>query len=566
MKIDKVLFEGYENMGFVHYEDSGALPNNVKYEELPDREVTGVLKCNRYVNGKLTQLYSATENHVGVIAATRLGKTTSYVIPTIISFARQKTKRSMIISDPKGELYRRTAATLKAEGYNVKLLNFRNYLHTECWNPLTPIYRKYRKAAALADEVTVEETENGLRNVFRGTVYEDQRELDMAIELAKSMLEDEIGNDIDNLSAMFMPVENQKDPYWDTAAREMLKAFLWAMLEDSDPNKPNCITEDTFSFNTIVSLQNVMFAGRGRDFQDEGYFTDRRSSSRAYQIIKNTLINNADNTRACVMAIFSSKMAIFRECTTRLITCCNTFDMSELTNGPTAVFIDYRDELKVHYKLISLFVQDAYRYLIEYANAKDSGKLDVPFYFVLDEFGNFPAINDFETTISACAGRNIFFMLIIQSYAQLDNVYGEAVSEIIRDNLNMHVFFGSNNPATLNEFSKECGEKTRISPMSALNGEHEDMDHYQIESIPLVPKSMLAHFVPGECIVTEANCGYVMYSRFERCYVCEEFNSLPMDDERSYTSTANPFDKRYTYTYVRQKPKNPYDDDDDDLF
>lgn len=559
MKTSNNILQGYENTRLVHYSEMDSLPNIVTYEDLPNLDVVGVLKGNHYVDGKLMQLYSTMENHVGVIAATRLGKTTSYVVPTILSFAMQKTKRSMIISDPKGELYRRTAATLRAQGYNVKLLNFRDYLHSECWNPLTPIFRKYRRAVTVADEVRLVETENGPRNEFRGVVYDDQRELDSAVELARAMMMDEVGNDIDTIGAMFMATESLKDPYWDNAARETFKAFLWAMLEDSD-KKDNPITEDTYSFSTILSLQLTMRTGKGMSFEDGGYFTDRNRSSRAYQIIKDTLIDNGDTTRACILAVFNTRLAMFRECAMRLITSCNSFEVSELTDGPTAIFIDYRDELKVHYQIISLFIQDAYRYLIEQANDKEEGKLDVPFYFILDEFGNFPAIKDFETTISACAGRNIFFMLIIQSYAQLNNVYGPAVAEIIRDNLNMHVFMGSNNPETLEAFSRECGQRTRISPLSALNGNTEEIDHYQIETIPIVPRSMLAHFEVGECIVTEANSGYVLFTKLERYYLLSEMNNLPLSSEKEYKCSVNPFDKRYTYV-IKQDDKSPFDFD-----
>lgn len=559
MKTSNNILQGYENTRLVHYTEMESLSNIVAYDDLPNLDVVGVLKGNHYVDGKLMQLYSTVENHVGVIAATRLGKTTSYVVPTILSFAMQKTKRSMLISDPKGELYRRTAATLRAQGYNVKLLNFRDYLHSECWNPLTPIFRKYRRAVTVADEVRLVETENGPRNEFRGVVYDNQRELDGAVELARAMMMDEVGNDIDTIGAMFMATESLKDPYWDEAARETFKAFLWAMLEDSD-KKDNPITEDTYSFSTILSLQLTMRTGKGMSFEDGGYFTERDRSSRAYQIVKDTLIDNGDTTRACILAVFNTRIAMFRECAMRLITSCNSFEVSELTDGPTAIFIDYRDELKVHYQIISLFIQDAYRYLIEQANDKEEGKLDVPFYFILDEFGNFPAINDFETTISACAGRNIFFMLIIQSYAQLNNVYGAAVAEIIRDNLNMHVFMGSNNPETLEAFSRECGQKTRISPLSALNGNTEEIDHYQIETIPIVPRSMLAHFDAGECIVTEANSGYVLFTKLERYYLLREMNNLPLSSEKEYKCSVNPFDKRYTYV-IKQAKKSPFDFD-----
>ncbi len=558
MEDKNIILNGYENTAFVHYSDSQKLPNTVAYDELGKRAVAGVLKACRHVDGRLVQTYTEQENHVGVIAATRLGKTTSYVIPTILSFAKQPVKKSMIISDPKGEVYRITSATLRNEGYRVILLNFRDYRHSECWNPLTPIFRKYRKALEIYDEVGVVDTPDGPRNIFRGVVYEDQTVLDATLELAKSAALDEVGNDIDTLAAMFMPTLNQTDPYWENAARDILKAFLWAMLEDSD-REDAPITEDTFSFSTILSMLNNIHVSKGSRFEDGGYFTDRDSSSRAYQLAKNNVIENGDVTSSCILAVFNTGLAIFRDCAMRLVTSCNSFEFSEFNKGPVAIYVNYRDEVKVHYQIISLFIQDAYRYLIEQATDRPDGKLAVPVYFILDEFGNFPAIKDFDTTISACAGRNIWFILIIQSYAQLNNVYGASVSEIIRDNLNVHVFFGSNNPATLEEFSHECGQKTRISPLSALNGKGAEIETYHIETIPLVPKSMLSHFQSGECIITEANSGYVMFSMLERYYLCDEFKNLPLASEKDYTCVVNPFDKRYTYTPAKRKKRSPFD-------
>lgn len=560
MKLDNGILQGYENMRLLRFEDTKTLPNTVKYSELAEHSIRGVLKANYRVDGKLVQTYAEEENHVAVIAATRLGKTTSYVIPSILSFARQKIKRNLIISDPKGEIYRHTAATLKKEGYRVKLLNFRDYTHSECWNMLTPIFRKYQRIASIIDEVTVVNTKNGPRNKFRGKIYSQQTELDADIQRAEDLLLGDVGNDIDNLCVMFIETRKQDDPYWEDAARDVLKAFLWAMLEDSHPAKcSNPITEQTYSFSTILSIIAGFKDGSDSNYDDGGYFTDRSADSRAYALAKNTLIENGRPTRKCVMSSLMAKLAVFNEVAMRLITSCNSFEISELAEGPIAVFIDYRDEIKVHYQVISLFIQDAYRYLIERANANPDGKLDVPVYFILDEFGNFPAIKDFDTTISACAGRNIFFMLIIQSYAQLNNVYGPSVAEIIRDNLNVHVFFGSNNPATLEEFSAECGKQTRLSPLSALNGGGAQIDCYQIETIPLVPKSMLSRFQVGECIVTEANCGYVMFSKLERYFLCEEMSNLPLSSEKDYVCAINPFDRAYTYVYKPARKKRSYD-------
>ena len=92
MKLDNSLFEDYENRQLLKYGVDDDKLNWVDYDKLGDSDVAGVLKANMYVDGRLRQIYTAQENHVGVIAATRLGKTTSYVIPTILSNARRKLK------------------------------------------------------------------------------------------------------------------------------------------------------------------------------------------------------------------------------------------------------------------------------------------------------------------------------------------------------------------------------------------------------------------------------------------------------------------------------------------
>lgn len=560
MDVNSIL-TGYENTEFIHYENSSDLLNTVPYDELESRAVAGVLKANRYVNGRLMQTYTERENHVGVIAATRLGKTSSYVIPTVLSFARQKIKRSMVITDPKSEIYRYTAQTLRDCGYEVKVLNFRDYMHSECWNVLTPIFRKYKSMDKVVDEVTVVDTPKGPRNCFRGKIYQSQARLDEDIQRAKTMILNDVSSDIDNLTMMIISVESVKDPFWEQAAQVLFKAFVWAMLEDSNPNKKNRITEDNFSFNTIFSVIESFHDGDGSSYDDNGYFSSRENSSKAYALAKNTLLENARGTRTSILSVFFTKLSVYKDELVRRVTCCNTFELSELTEKPVALFIDYKDELKTSYNVIKLFVQDAYRFLIGEATKKPFGRLEVPFYFILDEFGNFPAIPGFETTISACAGRNIWFILIIQSYAQLNNVYGANVAEIIRDNLNVHVFFGSNNPSTLEEFSRECGQFTRISPLSALNGKSADIELYQSETISLVPKSRLAHLAAGECIITEANSGYVMLSKLERYFLCDEFKNLPVSDPTDYVSGVDFLDKKYDYKFdlSERKRRNPFD-------
>lgn len=550
MMIPDNLLKGYENGILCDYKKPGDAPEifprtrAVPFDELSRSDIPGVLKANFHVGGKLYGVFTEQENHVGVIAATRLGKTTSYCVPTIIANAKRKTKRSMLISDPKGELYENCAATLIEEGYRVKLFNFRDCQHSECWNPLTPIFRKYQRAMTLESEVKTSETPNGVRLMFQGKTYDDQKKLDKDIENIHNMLISEVEAQVADLAQIISPVERTTDPYWEMSAATTLRGYIWAMLEDSidPPEGYTKITENTFSFATLIKLITAA---------DENYFSDRDKNSRAYINAVNTVINNGNTTKLCVLSTLHSKVSIFDDAAIRTITCCNSIELTDLLDDehPTAIFIDYRDEIKTHHRLISLFIQQAYTHLIALAQKKPSRKLVHPFYFVLDEFGNFPAIKDMDSVISACGGRNIFFILILQSYAQLESVYGEATAAIIRDNLNVHVFFGSNNPGTLKMFSEECGNKTRISPISALNGDSPEITNFQTEVIPVMPVSALSNLKPGECIVTEANCGYALFSMLERYYMCDELKNLAKSAEEDYTGSANPYDDIYIYKF-----------------
>lgn len=544
MKIDKSIMEGYENSELDRYDDvDGVFPTTCAYEDLPNLSVSGVLKANRYVDGKLMQTYSDRENHVGIIAATRQGKTTSSIIPMVISNSRKKVKCNMVISDPKGEVYRYTAATLKEEGYRVIMINLRNYMHSECWNPLTPIFRKFQKAMSIYDRVEKVEENRQKKYRFMDVVYKNQLDLARAIQMQQSKELDEVYNDIDILGAMLVTIESKEDSSWERGARSIFKGFIHAMLEDS-LLVDNPITEETFSFNTMFSI----FATFSDNYcpYDCGYFSNRsETKSKAYAMVKDCIFI-ADRTRDGYIATFAQKMSDFMNTAIRRVTSCNSFEVSELGQGPTALFLCYRDETQSHFQLISLFVQDAYKKLIEIAGENKNNKLPTPFYFMLDEFGNFPQLDNFKNTISACAGRNIWFVLVLQSYAQLDAVYGRDTAKIILDNLNVKIFYGSNNWTTISEFSESCGLCTRLSIESALNGNSEEIETYRTATVPLVPKSILCKLKPGECIVTEANCN-VMFSRLERYYLCSEFNNLPQMDEKEYACSVNPLDSKYTY-------------------
>ncbi len=543
MKKYKPLLLNYENTNILHYDDEDiALPNTYKYKDLEDQDIDGVLKINRLINGELVQTYSKRPSHLCCVASTRLGKTTSFVIPTILSLAKQKVKKSIIVSDPKGELYRKTASYMKEHGYNVKLLNFRDHLHSEKYNFLLPIYKRYKDYLNVEKNIHISKNNKNYACEFNNKHYDSYSELKKDIDYFSTSILDEVKNMIDTLTIRIITIKSKDDPYWEIASRTLFKSIVWAMLEDSKGDNPT-ITEYNFSFKTVIDIYERFvcpFVER-----DSSFFMKRRDDSTAKRLY--LTLPYARNTVSCILSSFNEKMAPFRDVTVMRITSASTIDFQELIDKPTIIYISYKDEVKMFYDLIALFIQEAYSYLIGYATKSKLGALEHPIYFILDEFSSLPPLIDFEVAISACLGRNVIFYLIIQSLAQLENAYGSNIARIIIDNLNVHIFMGSNNMKTLEFFSSECGKITRISPLTALNGNDNELNEFNIETIPAVSISSLSCLKEGECIITEANSGYVLYSRLERYYNCEEYKNIKIVYESDYECSLDTRDPKYNY-------------------
>ena len=555
------LFRDYENAKLTTAAEYAAANADVTvtYEDLPSTEVEGIPICiRRDTDGRLKATFIE-NTHLLAIGATRSGKTTGFVIPTINVLMNRKNKPSLVISDPKQELYRSNAQKFADRGYRVLMLDFTDYRHSDCWNPLTKYFRAYQKYLKVEEMVEVVETPEGLRHRFCGVIYDRSDELERAVREVREGYLDEVEKGITTLSAAVIPTLSEKDPFWEDSARDLLCAILYGMLEDSVNGS---ITEENFSFDTVLRIFDTFNdTERGERNYDGGYFSRRNmDTSKARQLAHKCILEQANNTRRCISSSFAAKMNRFRDTAVRRITCTNTFEMAELDDGaPTVIFVCYKDEESLHYEVISMFLTNLYTELIAVARKKGT-RLRRPFYFLLDEFGNLPKFNDFDKVISACAGRNIWFLLILQSYAQLYHTYGKETAEIIKDNLNAHIFFGTNNPETKREFSEECGKKTIISPTSALNGSGEVIERFEKDTVSLVPVSALDRLGIGDCIVTQMRQD-VLWSRFERSYTCPEFTGEECDPACRLVQVAFA-DARYTYrpsaAEATEKP-NPFD-------
>ena len=122
------------------------------WNELPKLKKTGFVFRNKEVGGKY-EVNMKPETHALVLGTTGTGKTQIFANPTIRILAHTGQKPSLVMTDPKGELYTDNAEVLRKEGYNIVVLNLENPYASSRWNPMEIAYRVYERAGNLRKEV-----------------------------------------------------------------------------------------------------------------------------------------------------------------------------------------------------------------------------------------------------------------------------------------------------------------------------------------------------------------------------------------------------------------------------
>ncbi len=366
------------------------------------------------------------EYHNLVIGATGSGKTQTVIFPTVELLAKHK--ESMIITDPKGEIYEATANMLRDKGYNILLLNFRDPQQGNAWNPLSLPYNMYKSGNQ-----------------------------DKAIEL------------LDDLAANILYEENSgnADPFWEKTSADYFSGLSLGMFEDAKPEEVN--------INTISLMTTVGEEKCGGSTYAKEYFSFKDPASPAYVNASGTIMA-PNETKGSIIAVFKQKIKLFasRENLSEMLA-YNDVNLEEIGEKPTALFIVIQDEKKTYHSLVTILLKQCYETLISVAQ-RHGGKLPVRTNFLLDEFANMPPLKDITTMITAARSRRIRFTMIIQNFAQLDQVYGKENAETIRGNCGNIIYLITTELKALEEISKMCGEvkskkddKTASTPLVTVS-------------------------------------------------------------------------------------------------
>lgn len=349
------------------------------------------------------------EYHTLVIGATGSGKTQTVIFPMVQLLAKHG--ESMIITDPKGEIYETESNMLREKGYQILILNFRDPQRGSSWNPLALPYEMYK---------------NGNQ--------------DKAIEL------------LDDLAANILYDEKSSnaDPFWEKTSADYFSGIALGMFEDAKP--------DEININSISLMTTVGEEKFGGSTYVKEYFSAKDPSSAA-AINASSTIMAPNETKGSILAVFKQKIKLFasRENLSEMLSHSDV-DLASIGKQKTALFIVIQDEKKTYHSLVTILLKQCYETLIAVAQ-ENGGKLPVRTNFLLDEFANMPPLKDITTMITAARSRLIRFTMIIQNFAQLDEVYGKENAETLKGNCGNIIYLITSELKALEEISKMCGEK-----------------------------------------------------------------------------------------------------------
>ena len=446
------------NLEQARFEDEREINHNFpryEYGELPEVR-SGIpvrAELDKYGDYNINLSSNA---HALIIGTTGSGKTTTYISPTIQILSETQTKPSLLISDPKGELYILHAKSLEKKGYKIKILDLRNPFNSIKWNPLERAFRLYQKMLRLKDEVT--QNDDTGEYYFEDKVFNVPAELNGYIQVRQQQLYDLVYEDLHDIISALCPVTNKHEPIWESGAKNFCLAVALAMLEDSENEKLG-MTVDKYNF------YNLMKVATNTENDCEilmDYFAHRSPLSKCTSLSKQVL-DSAEKTRGSYLSTLFDRLNMFADLSLCSLTSENEITFEDLAEEATAVFLQVPDERETRHALAAIVILQAYKELVQKANKYADLTLPRPVYFLLDEFGNMPAVHKLEQMITVGRSRNIWLNLVVQSYAQLAKVYDDKIAEIIKSNCNIQIFIGTTDLKTIEDFSKRCGNYTVIT-------------------------------------------------------------------------------------------------------
>ena len=436
------------------------------------------------------KIYLITKDlHALIIGATRSGKTRNVVIETITMLILAG--ENVFIPDLKGEIRDYTEDTAKRCGYETICINFINPYESDRKNFLEPIVQTLRR-----------------------------KDISRAIEETWSLVSQLVGE----------PPEHG-DKLWNDGEAATLAASIMAVCYDNQdhPEYQNLtnvfyfITEMCSDYRGALPLQ---------------FYIDSLPEDHPAKILLAATKVAAMRTRSSfyVSAIMTLKLLTIPAI--NQMTNASDFDIEKLIEEGKKVIVylclPARD--KTYFPLASLVFRQLSDQIDYLADAKYGGRIPKRWTFVDDEIGNFTKITNMRQQTSFGTGKGIRHFMFIQSYAQLDDVYGEKVSQIIQDNADIKIYLRSPNPTTKKKISEDLGNyttrsysKSNNTPSGTFRNGGSDGESSNLMGRPLLYPDEVGKLQRPYSLVMSDSDPAIMYAPDLSQYAMNEF--LGMGDE-----------------------------------
>ncbi len=384
------------------------------------------------------------DEHMLLVGTTGAGKTRREYLPAIGVLGSQK-QSSFVISDLKGEIYGHTAAWLKSQGYDILRIDLRSP----------------RQGGAISRFNPVQAVSDALERGDDG----------QAARIAWS-----------TAHAVAFQDAAHSDPFWPQASEAVIAALILGVAQGAPegwerrwhtfrekysvghPDWTRFPGDKDKHMGTVY--RSLVHCGDNGVLLDE-WFNVLLPDGHPAQDAWATAAKSQDRTRASILTSAQAAMRLWSEPEIRWLTAAQGHQIDDVGRKLTAVFLVLDDLDGTRYPLATLYLTQMLQALGRLADA-NAGRLPVPIMFLLDEFGNFPPIADFDHVVTMARSRGMRFLIALQSFAQLDHRYGKEVSAIIRQNLTLWQYLLTSDPVMAKEISDRLGQYTTHTQSSQM--------------------------------------------------------------------------------------------------
>lgn len=439
---------------------------------------------------KKVQLSSnACYEHIAIIGPTGAGKSSTFFIPNLLNLPAEA---SIVISDPKGELYQKTKAYNKSIGRECIL-----------FAPLEPEHSAFYNPLDIANDITE------IREMAQSLLINGANAISLAT--GKSG-----GGDSEWI--------NMSVPLW-TAA------LLFCKTEGGE-------------LGTIASALNLILEKDEKQL-DFLLSNSTKEVQAQYNVFK--MASGSEKTVSSIKTVLSSNLQLFTDPNIITVTKTTEFHPKILKDTPTAIYI-MCPERKSSYAspFMSIFYSQLINKIMEY-----KGK-DLPVYMMLDEFANIGVIPNFAQLAATCRSRKLSLTVGIQGIEQLHQNYGKENGDSILNNLKSKIFYPGLGPTTAQIASQMTGYTT-VEVKSQSQGKekgskststsYQRRELFDVDEIRRIPSDEILLILHNREPLLDKQNKY-----YQNKYFLKRLKEVPLPVRNDFEKPPGTFEDNYSYS------------------